>query len=632
MSSLLEEIRGPEDVRSLPRELLEPLAEEIRARMVATVSRTGGHLASNLGVVELTLALLRSFAPPADKIVWDVGHQTYAWKLLTGRRARFDTLRQPDGLSGFLKRAESPCDAFGAGHAGTAISAALGMATARDARGGAEHVVAVVGDAALGNGLSLEALNNVTAATRRLILILNDNEMSISGSVGALSRHFGRLLASHHYNRWKSRIERTALRLHMSPLRRAYHRTEAAIKSLFVQNVLFENLGLRYVGPIDGHDLNALLDALAIAKDYDRPIVLHVATIKGRGYAPAERAPQRWHGVGSFDAATGELPPHRDGYSEAFGAALTALARHDERIVAITAAMRVGTGLDAFAQAFPKRLYDVGICESHAVVFAAGQAAAGLRPVVALYSTFMQRAVDSVLHDVCLQGLPVVFCLDRAGVVGADGPTHHGLHDLPLLRSFPGLTIMQPRDEAMLARMLVSALRYEGPSVIRYPRDPSPGVPIPDQPEPLSPGTAEVVLQPDPSVPAGGTVWLWALGDMLPLALSAAEHLRARGISLGVVDARFVKPLDLSLLRMQAPVARCFATLENGVMAGGFGSAIQEALAAEGFAVPVRVFGWPDAIVGQGTTDSLRLAHGLTARSIAEAIASACAAWPARRP
>ncbi len=630
MSSLLEEINAGQDVQSVPRALLAPLAEELRARIVATVSRNGGHLASNLGMVELTLALLHRFNPPQDKIVWDVGHQTYAWKLLTGRRDRFDTLRQPDGLSGFLKRAESPCDAFGAGHAGTALSAALGMAYARDRNGGAEHVVAVVGDAALGNGISLEALNNVAATTSRLILILNDNEMSIGGSVGALSRHFGRLLVSHHYNRWKNRIERAALQLRMSPLRRAYHRTEAAIKSLFLPNVVFENLGLRYVGPIDGHDLDALLDALAIAKAYDRPIVLHVATVKGRGYAPAEREPHRWHGVAPFDAAAGTLQPHRGGYSEAFGKALAALAADDDRIVAITAAMREGTGLNRFAERFPQRLVDVGICEAHAVVFAAGLACEGMRPVVALYSTFMQRAVDCVLHDVCLQRLPVLFCLDRAGVVGADGPTHHGLFDLPMLRCLPGITIMQPHDEAMLARMLATALAHDGPCVIRYPRDRSPGTPLPDHPAPLVIGTAEVLRSPTPpparasAAPPGGTVWLWALGDMLPLAFEVADTLQGAGIAAGVVNARFVKPLDVALLRSQAAGASLFATLENGALAGGFGSALLETLAAEGCAVPVRRFGWPDKIIEQGTTESLRRAHNITAPAIAAEIVAAC--------
>ncbi|NLF84507.1 MAG: 1-deoxy-D-xylulose-5-phosphate synthase [Lentisphaerae bacterium] len=625
MDSLLEKINSPEDVRTLAPALYPVLAEDIRARIIETVSRTGGHLASNLGVVELTIALLHHFSPPADKILWDVSHQTYAWKLLTGRRDRFATLRQPDGLSGFLKHDESPCDAFDAGHAGTAISAALGFAVARDQRQGAEHVVAVVGDAALCNGISLEALNNVASTTRRFILILNDNEMSISGSVGALSRHLGRLLASHPYNRVKHRIEQTAHRLHLSFLRNAYHRLETAIKSVFVRNAFFEELGLRYIGPIDGHNLPALLDALQVAKDYDRPIVLHVATQKGRGYAPAEREPESWHGVAPFDAATGNGAPARHGYSAALGSLLTGLARTDPRIVAITAAMRSGTGLDAFAREHPGRFFDVGICEGHAVTFAAGQAAGGLRPVVAIYSTFLQRGVDHVFHDVCLQQLPVLFCLDRAGVVGADGPTHHGLYDIPMLRCLPNLTILQPRDNAMLARMLVTALAHAGPVVIRYPRDPGPDAEPSATPAPLEHGCAEVLREPGRPRAA---VWIWALGDMLPLAAEVAAVLAGTPLEPGIVDPRFIKPLDAARLREQAPDTRLFVTLENGTVAGGFGSALQETLAAAGFAVPALILGWPDEVIGQGTTATLRARHGLTAEIIADRIRRACSAEP----
>ena len=625
MDSLLEKINSPEDVRTLAPALYPVLAEDIRARIIETVSRTGGHLASNLGVVELTIALLHHFSPPADKILWDVSHQTYAWKLLTGRRDRFATLRQPDGLSGFLKHDESPCDVFDAGHAGTAISAALGFAVARDQRQGAEHVVAVVGDAALCNGISLEALNNVASTTRRFILILNDNEMSISGSVGALSRHLGRLLASHPYNRVKHRIEQTAHRLHLTFLRNAYHRLETAIKSVFVRNAFFEELGLRYIGPIDGHNLPALLDALQVAKDYDRPIVLHVATQKGRGYAPAEREPESWHGVAPFDAATGNGAPARHGYSAALGSLLTTLARTDPRLVAITAAMRSGTGLDTFAREHPGRFFDVGICEGHAVTFAAGQAAGGLRPVVAIYSTFLQRGVDHVFHDVCLQQLPVLFCLDRAGVVGADGPTHHGLYDIPMLRCLPNLAILQPRDNAMLARMLVTALAHAGPVAIRYPRDPGPDAEPSAAPAPLEHGRAEVLCEPGRPQAA---VWIWALGDMLPLAAEVAAVLAGTPLEPGIVDPRFIKPLDAARLREQAPGTRLFVTLENGTVAGGFGSALQEALAAAGFAVPVLILGWPDEVIGQGTTATLRARHGLTAEIIADRIRRACSAEP----
>jgi len=616
MSSILERLNDPAAVKALAAAELGPLAQELRDRIIATVSRNGGHLAANLGAVELTIALLRVFDPRRDKILWDVGHQTYAWKLLTGRQARFDSLRQSGGLSGFPRRDESPCDAFGAGHAGTALSAALGMAVARDRHGGRESVVAVIGDASMGNGLSLEALNNIDNITQRLIVVLNDNEMSIAGPVGSLSRHLGRLLANPKYNRWKAAAERLGQRLRMSPLRGAYHRTEKAVKSLLLRNALFEEFGLRYVGPIDGHDTRAIADALAIAQSYDRPILLHVATQKGRGYKAAEESPELWHGVGRFDVARAELVEARPGYSQSFGETLTRLADRDPRIVAITAAMCAGTGLNPFEVRHPTRFFDVGICEAHAVVFAAGLAAEGLRPVVAIYSTFIQRAVDCIMHDVCLQNLPVTFCLDRAGVVGADGPTHHGIFDIPMLRCLPSLVMMQPKDQAELARMLVTALRCAGPVVLRYPRDPGPESVVPKDPEPLTIGQAEVV---EPATPP--TAWFWALGDMLPLAGAAAQRLRAAGIPAGVVNARFIKPLDVSLLTTQARSTRAiFATLENGAVAGGFGSAVQETLADQGLGNTVMRFGWPDGFIEQGTTASLMAAHGLTAAAVAEKV------------
>ena len=628
MSEILEKIQKPADLQILTLAAQNRLAEEVREKIIATVSRTGGHLAANLGVVELTIAMLRAFDVPRDKIVWDVGHQSYTWKLLTGRQERFGTLRQADGISGFPRRDESECDAFIGGHAGTALSAALGMAVARDRRDGREFVVAVVGDAAMGNGIALEALNNIEGTTGRLIVVLNDNEMSIGSNVGSLSRHLGQLLANPKYNRWKAMAEhlgqRVGQKLQMtSSLSGAYHRTELAVKSLFLHNALFEEFGLRYMGPIDGHDLQALSDAFTVAKAYDRPILMHVATQKGRGYKAAEEAPDRWHGVGKFDVASAELVEGKPGYSSALGESLVRVAERDPRVVAITAAMCAGTGLTAFEKKFPTRFFDVGICEEHAVVFAAGLAAEGLRPVVALYSTFMQRAVDCVMHDVCLQKLPVVFCLDRAGVVGADGPTHHGVYDIPMLRCLPGLVIMQPKDEAELARMLVTALRHDGPVAIRYPRDPGPDATMAENPEPLNIGEAEVVeflASASPDIAIGKPVWFWALGDMLPLARTAAANLRAAGMAAGVVNARFVKPLDVKLLTEQAKSGAVFAVLENGVMAGGFGSALQEALPQTGCVNPVLRFGWPDEIIGQGTTASLMAAHGLTPEAVAEKI------------
>lgn len=614
--NVLDKISGPQDLRGLSAVELVALAAELRTCILSTVSRNGGHLAANLGVIELTLALLRAFNPPTDKILWDVGHQTYAWKLLTGRRAAFDSLRLSDGLSGFQKRSESPFDAFGAGHAGTALSAALGMAVARDYRGSGEYIVAVIGDASMGNGISLEALNNIDGTTGRLIVVLNDNEMSIGGAVGALSRHFGQLLASPKYNRWKAAAERFGQQLRMSPLRNAYHRTEKAVKSLFLANALFEEFGLRYMGPIDGHDRLALENALVIAKTYDRPILLHVATQKGRGYKAAEEAPERWHGVGPFDLATAQFVAAKPGYAQVFGACLTRLAEHDPRVIAVTAAMCTGTGLTEFKARYPQRFFDVGICEEHAVVFAAGLAAEGLRPVVAIYSTFIQRAVDCIMHDVCLQNLPVVFCLDRAGVVGSDGPTHHGVFDIAMLRTLPGLTIMQPCDEAELAHMLVTALGHAGPSVIRYPRDAGPGATVSEAPAPLVLGRAKVV-EPATRSATGGVVWFWALGDMLPLACAAAQIVRQAGIAAGVVNARFVKPLDKQLLAEQAVAGVVFATLENGITTGGFGSALQEALAAQERTNAVMRFGWPDVFVEQGTTSGLLANHNLTAPQVA---------------
>ena len=619
MSEILKKINRPADVQALTASELGPLAQELRDQIIATVSRNGGHLAANLGSVELTLALLRVFDPSVDKIVWDVGHQTYAWKLLTGRRDQFDSLRKPGGISGFPRRDESPFDVFGGGHAGTALSAALGMAVARDRRGSAEYVVAVIGDAAMGNGISLEALNNIEGTTGRLIIVLNDNEMSISSNVGSLSRHLGQLLTSTKYNRWKGAAERFAQQLRMSPLRRTYHRTEKALKSLFLQNALFEEFGVRYIGPIDGHDYPSLAGALAIAKNYDRPILLHVATQKGRGYAAAEESPARWHGVGRFDVDRAELVESAPGYSKIFGDCLTRLADHDPQVCAITAAMCSGTGLDPFEIRHPARFFDVGICEEHAVVFAAGLAAEGMHPVVAVYSSFLQRAVDCILHDVCLQKLPVTFCLDRAGVVGSDGPTHHGIFDIPMLRCLPGLMLMQPKDEAELARMLVTAVQYNGPTAIRYPRDPGPGVAVPEAPQPLEIGKAEV-LDAATGKPA---VWFWALGDMLPVARTAAEKLRAAGRAAGVVNARFIKPLDTQLLASQATDQVIFATLENGALAGGFGSAVQEALSALGRTDPVLRFGWPDEVIAQGTTASLMAAHGLTPEAVAARILQA---------
>ncbi len=619
MIPILDRINGPADLKGLTPDELAQLAEEVRALIIRTVSITGGHLAANLGTVELTLALLKVFEPPADKLIWDVSHQAYAYKILTGRRAAFHTLRQTDGISGFLLRSESRCDAFGAGHAGTALSAALGMAAARDRRQGPEHVVAIVGDGALGCGASFEALNNLAGTTQRLIVILNDNEMSISANVGSVARALGELLAHPRYNRWKSSVERFAKdRLRLTWLRHIYYRLEEAVKSLFLRNVIFEEFGLRYIGPIDGHNLRTLIAAIEIAKRSDEPILLHVSTQKGKGYPFAEEEPEAWHGTGAFECATGRpLTANRaPKYSEIFGRTLTRLAETNARIVAITAAMSAGTGLAEFARKYPRRFFDVGISEEHAVIFAAGLAADGLRPVVAVYSTFAQRVVDYVIHDVCLQRLPVIFCLDRAGIVGDDGPTHHGVFDIALFRSVPNLILMQPKDEAELAQMLHSALAWNRPVMIRYPRGCGPGAAVPETLTELALGQAETLQE-------GRDVQLWALGDMLPLARGVAERLESAGLKAGVVNPRFIVPLDRDLLGRQAAAVRLIATIENGVAAGGFGSAVGEALADLRFPGACMRFGWPDQFVPHGAPARLGSRFGLTESAIAEKIMKA---------
>jgi len=616
----LDLIQTPLDVRSISAEGLRELAAEIRSVILETVSRNGGHLASNLGTVELTIALLRVFSPPQDKIIWDVGHQAYTWKLLTGRRGQFHTLRQKDGLSGFTKPDESPYDVCVAGHAGTALSTALGLAVGRDRMARTGHVLAVIGDASITNGISLEALNNLEDTGSKVIVVLNDNEMSISENVGALSRRLGRLLANARYNRIKTAIENLGHRLRMTPLRWIYHRLEHAIKSIWLQQAFFEEFGLRYIGPIDGHDFVALENGLVSARESKDPVLVHVATRKGRGFPPAEQMPSQWHGVGAFDIPAGHPPPVRVGYSQIFGETLTWMAENDPALLAITAAMCSGTGLEPFAARFPKRFFDVGMCEEHAVVFAAGLAAAGYRPVFAVYSTFMQRAVDCVMHDVCLQNLPVTFCLDRAGVVGSDGPTHHGIYDIAMLRCLPNLLLMQPADHRELVAMMKSALAHQGPAVIRYPREPGPdGAADITAAMPLPIGQAAIVL---PAAVATGAIWFWALGDMIPLALETARCLQLRGCSAGVVNARFIKPLDIDLLRRQAEDgARMFVTLENGARQGGFGSAVAEALSENDIRVPVRILGWPDQFMGQGTFKQLLEEAGLEAGKLADRLA-----------
>ena len=603
---MLDGVRSPADVKALDASALPQLADELRREIVAGVSKTGGHLASSLGAVELAIGLARVFEPERDRIRWDVGHQSYAWKLLTGRRGGFGTLRKFGGLSGFCCPEESACDAFVSGHAGSALAAAEGMAAARDLRGSSEHVVAVVGDASLSNGESLEALNNCSQLKGKMILVLNDNAMSISKNVGSFARVLGRMLTGVRYNRVKAAAERAGHKMRLTFLRGAYHRLESTLKSIWLGNAFFESFGLRYIGPVDGHDMKAVENALAVARDDKRSVVVHVVTVKGRGFAPAERNPTAWHGVGPFaipEHGSPEKPAPSHGWSEAFGEALAGHARADGRICALTAAMCDGTGLAAFAREFPDRFFDGGICEEYLVTFAAGLAKAGMKPVVAIYSTFLQRAVDQVMHDVCLLNLPVVLAVDRAGCVGADGRTHHGMFDIAMLRCLPGMTICQPCDEGDMREMLALALEKGGPWAMRYPRGKAqegagPRVAV-------ECGRARVVSG------EGAKVQLWALGDQVAKAVKVAEALKERGVEAGVVDARFVKPFDADLLARQRAQGAFVASIENGSVMGGFGEEI---------GADVK-FGWPDSFIGHGSAPELERAAGFDADSVARAIA-----------
>jgi 1-deoxy-D-xylulose-5-phosphate synthase len=620
MSRYLDMIDSPRDLAKLQVGQLEALAQEIRDEIVRTVSRTGGHLASNLGVVELTIALHRTFNAPNDKIVWDVSHQTYAHKLITGRRERFRTLRQYDGLSGFARPAESEYDAFGAGHASTAISAALGMAVARDMRGGTEKVIAVVGDGALTGGTSFEALYQGHSGIKDFLVVLNDNEMSISRNVGAIARYLNRVIASPLYNRFNRALDRLILRIPNVGLRlvRWRERVLESIKGLLVPGLFFEEMGFRYFGPVDGHNLPLLLRLLREIGKERRPVLLHVLTRKGKGYAPAETAPEVFHSAPKFDALTGrpKTDRTRPTYSEVFGRTLCEIAKRDERVVAITAAMAAGTGLDEFSRLFPKRFHDVGIAEEHTVIFAAGLAIAGMRPVVAVYSTFLQRAYDQVLHDVCLQKLPVTFAIDRAGLVGEDGPTHHGVFDISYLGTMPNMTLLAPKDERELRDMLHFALAHDGPVAVRYPRGEAGGAGLDGPVEAVELGRG-VVEKP------GEDIAMLAVGPMVHVALEAAALLGKQGWSVMVINPRFLKPLDEELLTLAASTGR-IVTLEEHALRGGFGSAVTEWLSDRLPQPPACLrIGIPDAFVEQGARGVLRERLGLTPQAVAERVAAA---------
>ena len=606
METLLETIHSPADLKRLNYAQMAVLAEEIREFLIQTLSKTGGHLGPNLGVVELTLALHTVFNTPEDKLLFDVSHQAYIHKILTGRLDRFETIRQPGGLNGFMLRTESEHDCYGAGHAGTALSAALGMAVARDLSGGKEHVIAVAGDAAFTNGISFEALNNIAEQTKRLIVVLNDNAWSIDRNVGAIAGYFHRIVTNEHYRSFHDSAARILERFGGKTAVTVARRAEEATKSMLWPSVLFEEFGLQYFGPIDGHNLPLLVETFKFLKAENRPVLLHVLTQKGRGFQPALDRQKKFHGLGPYDPETGKTEPAGQlTYAEVFANTLVQLAGQDERIVAITAAMPSGTGLDLFRPHFPKRYFDVGIAEEHAVVFAAGMATQGFRPVCAIYSTFLQRAFDPIVHDVCLQKLPVVFCMDRAGLSGDDGPTHHGLFDISYLRGIPGVVLMAPKDEDELADMMKTALQLPGPSAIRYPRGAVPGVARKAEPQAIPVGKAEVLED-------GSDVAILGLGPMMALAGELAGRLERDGYSAAVVNPRFVKPLDREMLELYAGRVAAFVTFEDHVKMGGFGTAVIEALEEMGSQVPVVRIGWPDHFIEHGKVGDLRAKYGLT--------------------
>ncbi|OGP91918.1 MAG: 1-deoxy-D-xylulose-5-phosphate synthase [Deltaproteobacteria bacterium RBG_16_54_18] len=619
---ILDRIDAPEDVRRLERQDLPRLAQEIREEILAVCSEAGGHLAPSLGVVELTLALHYCFDTPRDKFIWDVGHQAYAHKLVTGRRKQFKTLRQEGGLSGFPRREESIYDPFGSGHSGTSVSAALGMAEARDLRGDDYKVVAIIGDGGLTAGMAFEALNCAGELQRDLIVVVNDNEMSISKSVGAVSAYLNRIMTGHRVNRFREDIKKFLEEIPGigKSVVKIATQAEESLKGLVVPGILFEELGFQYFGPLDGHHIDHLIDTFRNVKKLKGPILVHVLTKKGKGYPPAEANPDIFHGVGRFERSTGRIhenssPPT---YTQVFGKTLVELAQADKRVVAITAAMPLGTGLVEFAARFPDRFYDIGIAEQHAVTFAAGLALEGLRPVVAIYSTFLQRAYDQVVHDVCLQRSPVIFALDRGGIVGEDGPTHQGLFDLSYLRHIPRLVLMAPKDENELRRILATAIQYEdGPLAFRYPRGKGEGVPLDKEITLLEIGKGEVLRE-------GADALLLALGSTVYPSLEAAALLEQDGIQVTVVNSRFVVPLDEELIGTLTRHHRVVVTVEENVVAGGFGSAVLEFLHTRGGRLPrVSCLGVPARFMEHGPQGVLRKRYRLDPEGIAQQVRTA---------
>jgi 1-deoxy-D-xylulose-5-phosphate synthase len=628
---LLDRVRTPADLRSLPESDLPQVAEELRRETIEAVAITGGHLGAGLGVVELTVALHHVFDTPDDILIWDVGHQAYPHKILTGRRDRIRTLRKPGGLSGFTKRAESDYDPFGAAHSSTSISAGLGFAVGRDLQGKANNVVAVIGDGAMSAGMAYEAMNNAGAMDARLIVILNDNDMSIAPPTGALSAHLARLVSGKTYRHAREALKRLGKVLPRSLFDKA-RKTEEYGRAFWSGGSLFEELGFYYVGPIDGHNLDHLLPVLKNVRDAETgPILVHVVTQKGKGYAPAEESADKYHGVSAFDVATGAQAKGKAGapaYTKVFAESLIAEARADERVVAITAAMPGGTGLDAFGKAFPDRTFDVGIAEQHAVTFAAGLAAQGMKPFVAIYSTFLQRAYDQVVHDVAIQGLPVRFAMDRAGLVGPDGPTHAGAFDLAYLACLPGFVVMAPADEAELVHMVATAAAHDsGPIAFRYPRGEGVGVALPERGEALPIGKGRVLRQ-------GATIAIVSLGTRLADAMAAADELAGFGLSATVADARFAKPIDLELVERLARSHEVLVTVEEG-SSGGFGAAVLTALASSGAldrGLKIRTLTLPDRYIDHGKPDAMIVEAGLDAKGIVAAALSALGREDAAAP
>jgi 1-deoxy-D-xylulose-5-phosphate synthase len=577
MSKILDKISSPQDLKRLSEKDLSQLATEIRALILEVVSKNGGHLSPNLGVVELTLALHYVFDAPRDKIIWDVGHQCYTHKIITGRKDKFRSLRQYQGILGFPCREESEYDVYNTGHASTALSAALGIAVARDKRKEDFNVVAVVGDGGLTGGVAWEALNQIGHLRERLIIVLNYNEMSISHNVGALSKYLSYLVSGQHYLRIKDQAKSILKSIPRVgwPMIKAGRAMEEFIKKTFFPGLVFEELGVRYIGPVQGHSLRSLIEVFEEAKKYDRPVLIHCVTQKGRGYAPAQNNPEKFHGSSPFDKATGEPldKDKRPTYSSVFGKTMVKIASQDERVLAITAAMPDGTGLKPFATQFPDRFFDVGIAEQHAVNFASGLALSGYKPVVAIYSTFLQRAYDQLYHEVCLMDLPVVFALDRAGIISDDGPTHQGINDIIYLRHLPHMIVMAPKDENELQHMIKSALGYAHPAAIRFPKEKGLGVPLDETFRQIPLGQSEILKE--------GENLIFALGSMVYPALKAAQRLEKEGLSFAVVNARFAKPLDEKMLLSFAKPGGVIITMEEGVFAGGFGSAVREFLDRE---------------------------------------------------